>query len=116
MPRYPKDRISFLHREFGHGFFQVRPGRLLDFDTRFVPFTSIPENFRSRAQTQRNNSDVVLAMRAPANDKEMNVDGTANWVCYQEAKTEVKTEAKTEEKSKKKKVKTEKKPEVKRLA
>ena len=56
--------------------------------------------------TQRN-SDVVLAMRAPANDDEMNVDGTANWVCYQEAKTEVKTEAKTEEKSKEKKVKTE---------
>ena len=94
--------------------YPVAPGRLLDFDTRFVPFTSIPENFRSRAQTQRNNSDVVLAMRAPANDKEMNVDGTANWVCYQEAKTEVKTEAKTEEKSKKKMVKTEEKTEEKR--
>ena len=49
-----------------------------------------------------------------ANDDEMNVDGTANWVCYQEAKTEVKTEAKTEEKSKKKKVKTEEKTEEKR--
>ena len=64
-------------------------------------------------QKQRN-SDVVLAMRAPANDDELNVDGTANWVCYQEAKTEVKTEAKTEEKSKKKKVKTEEKTEEKR--
>ena len=90
----------------GHDGYPVTPGRLLDFDTRFVPFASIPERFRSRAQKQRN-SDVVLAMRAPANDDEINVDGTANWVCYQEAKTEVKTEAKTEEKSKKKKVKTE---------
>ena len=35
-------------------------------------------------------------MRAPANETEVNVDGTAHWVCYQEAKTEVKTEAKDE--------------------
>ena len=93
--------------------YPVAPGRLLDFDTRFVRFASIPERFQSHAQKQRN-SEVVLAMRAPANHDEMNVDGTANWVCYQEAKTEVKTEAKTEEKSKKKMVKTEEKTEEKR--
>ena len=78
--------------------YPVTPGRLLEFDTRFVPFASILERFRSRAQKQRN-SDVVLAMRAPANETEVNVDGTAHWVCYQEAKTEVKTEAKTEVKT-----------------
>ena len=70
-------------------------------------------------------------MRAPANETEVNVDGTAHWVCYQEAKTEVKTEAKTEvktetyapkhsrttpgtsKKSKKRKEKTEENTEVK---